>query len=387
MIGHYTIKKHLLQNIFTIVFTLLVSFSVFAQIPTGYYSTANGSGATLKTQLFNIIKTHTAITYDNLWTAYQTTDKKPDGTVWDMYSNCSFTFGSNQCGTYTNECGCYNREHSFPKSWFGGEVSPMYTDLFHIVPTDGKVNGMRNNYPYGEVTSPTYTSANGSKLGPCSFPGYSGIVFEPVDEYKGDFARNYFYMATCYENLIAFWKSNTGADAILDGTSFPCFDSWFLNLLVKWSTNDPVSQKEIDRNNAVYAIQGNRNPYIDHPEYITAVWVGGNPVTPEPSNYPTGFSAQNIKLKWVDATGTIVPQHYLIRMSTIGFDAIQIPVDGTTYPDSATDLNVDYGVQQAWFKNLTAGKIYFFKIYGYTGSGATTDYKTDSNVQQIYKAL
>jgi endonuclease I len=261
------------QNLLTL---LLITFFAIsqAQPPAGYYTTATGkTGADLKTALYDIIKGHTSLSYSALWTAFKTSDQKPDGKVWDMYSNCTFTFGTNQCGNYSSECDCYNREHSWPKSWFN-EGTPMYTDMFHLVPTDGKVNGMRSNYPFGEVSTPSYTSENGSKLGSCSFPGYTGIVFEPVDEYKGDFARNYFYMATRYENVISSWHSNeSNAEAILQPNSYPVFETWFVNLLLKWNTNDPVSQKEIDRNNVIYtSFQHNRNPYIDHPEYANLVW-------------------------------------------------------------------------------------------------------------------
>lgn len=382
-----------------IVFFILLSFHISAQIPSGYYSTATGTGATLKSQLYNIIKNHTTRTYDQLWTDFKTTDKKADGKVWDIYTDIpsgtpvyTFIFSTNQCGTYSVEGDCYNREHSFPKSWFGvasgSENSvPMGTDLFHLYPTDGKVNAERSNYPYGKVGTATYTSSNGSKLGNCAYPGYTGTVFEPIDEYKGDLARTYFYMATRYENLIAGWEKNdTNGDVILNGTSFPAYETWFLNMLGEWSVADPVSQKEIDRNNAIYALQGNRNPFIDHPEYVYSIWGVGNAgssVATEPTNYPTNFSARSVKLQWVDATGATIPQHYLIRMSTTGFSAIAAPVDGTAYANSATDLNVDYGVQQARYYNLNAGITYYFKLYGYTGSGATADYKTDGTIPQL----
>lgn len=260
------------RNLLTLL--LITFFGITqAQPPAGYYNAATGkTGAALKTALYNIIKGHTVISYDGLYTAYKTTDQKPDGTIWDMYSNCTYKLGTKQCGNYSVECDCYNREHSVPQSWFK-EASPMVSDIFHIYPTDGKVNGMRSNYPFGVVTNPTYTSYNGSKRGPCTFPGYTGVVFEPLDEYKGDFARSYFYMATRYENLIASWQSNGNADEILNGTSFPCFDPWFVNLLAAWNASDPVSQKEIDRNNVIYtSVQHNRNPFIDHPEYANLIW-------------------------------------------------------------------------------------------------------------------
>lgn len=353
------------------------------QIPSGYYNSAEGlTGNDLHTALYNIIKDHTIKSYEYLWTAFQTTDDNASGKVWDMYSNCTFTFVTNQCGEYTYECDCYNREHSFPNSWFGGEVSPMYTDLFHVAPTDGKVNGMRSDYPYGETSSPTYTSGNGSKLGPCSYPGYSGVVFEPVDEYKGDFARNYFYMSTRYKNVIAAWYANSAeANAVLQNNNYPVFETWFLNMLIDWHETDPVSQKETDRNNAVYAIQNNRNPFIDHPEYVDCIW--GTCLTPEPTNHASDFSAHCITLNWDDATGAIVPDGYLLRMSDVGFASIATPVDGTPVSNDASNKNVEYGVETCTFGGVTPSVVYYFKIFGYTGNGTSIDYKTDGDVQQV----
>ncbi|MFA6402934.1 MAG: endonuclease [Salinivirgaceae bacterium] len=265
----------------SLLLSAILVFSQSKSIPTGYYNNASGlCGDNLKTALYNIIKGHTSVSYTTLWTSFKTTDKRSDGKVWDMYSNISYTFTTNQCGTYSGEGDCYNREHSFPKSWFN-DATPMYSDLYHLYPTDGYVNGRRSNYPFGEVTSPTYTSGNGGKLGSCSYPGYTGTVFEPIDEYKGDFARTYFYMVTRYENIVAGWETNSSeVDAVLDGTSFPAFETWFLNMLVDWNAADPVSPKEISRNDAVYAIQKNRNPFIDHPEYIDAIWVSGCTTNP-----------------------------------------------------------------------------------------------------------
>ncbi len=281
----------------TIFFILWMVFitSASAQAPAGYYDqAANLTGTQLKTTLQKIIRGHTRRTYDNLWTDFYSTDDKPNNTVWDIYSDIPdgtpngnppyvFEFGAspgNQCATTPGTEGvCYNREHTFPKSWWGGGTAAadtMYTDLFHLYPTDSKVNSLRNNNPYGNVTTATWTSQNGSKLGTCSIPGYSGVAFEPPGGYKGDLARNYFYLATRYENRIASWKGlSVEGGGVLDGSSFPCFEPWFLKMLLEWNNLDPVSQKEIDRNNAVYAIQHNRNPYIDHPEYVTAVWGNG----------------------------------------------------------------------------------------------------------------
>ena len=264
---------------------LFFPLAALAQAPSGYYSDAKGkTGKALKTSLFGIVADHVQRSYDNLWTDFKSTDMRPDGKVWDMYSvKRSFTFGTDQAGNYKTEGDVYNREHSFPKSWFD-EGKPMYTDLFHLYPTDGYVNGRRSNYPFGETNSPTWSSYNGwSKLGPSSVAGYSGTVFEPNDEYKGDFARTYFYMATAYEDKIAGWSS-----PMLDGKSYPAYATWALNMLLRWAKEDPVSQKEIDRNNAVYKIQRNRNPFIDFPGLEQYVW-GTVSVTFNPDNYQNPF--------------------------------------------------------------------------------------------------
>ncbi len=256
-----------------LVLFLIIAFKALllvAQPPDGYYSSTVGKhGEELLQAIHEIIKDHNSISYSEIWAAFEDTDKKTDGTVWDMYSSCTFQFGIDQDSGSggTTECDVFNREHSFPSSWFDGK-NPMRTDLFHIFPADKKVNNVRDNYPFGEVANPTYTSSNGSKMGPSSYPGYTGKVFEPIDEYKGDFARAYFYMVTRYNNVV-----NTFATAMLNGTKFPAFTPWALSMLLEWHVLDPVSQKEIDRNNAVYELyQGNRNPFIDNPAFAKNIW-------------------------------------------------------------------------------------------------------------------
>jgi endonuclease I len=245
---------------------LLLGLCVFAQAPAGYYSTAEGKNkASLKTALYNKIKGHTDKGYDGLYVTYQTSDNI-SGKVWDMYSKCDWTHGLKKCGNYSVVCDCYNREHSIPQSWFGSS-SPMVSDAFHVYPTDGKVNGQRSNYPYGECSAGTTLSNGKGKLGSSTFAGYSGTVFEPDDEYKGDFARTYFYFATRYENIM----TTIGGESF-NQTSYPSFPSWTINLFLKWHRQDPVSKKELDRNNAVYAVQKNRNPYIDYPDLAEYVW-------------------------------------------------------------------------------------------------------------------
>ena len=247
-----------------------------AQIPSGYYNNANGkTGDELKTALHNIITGHSTINYSQIWNAFWSTDNKGNGVVWDMYSDIpngtppyTFSIGQNQCGEYVQEGDCYNREHSWPQSWFGGDDQATPSrDLHHVFPTDGFVNAQRSNYPFGEVNTVSWTSQNGSKLGTCkSSLGYVGIVFEPIDEYKGDFARAMMYMSVRYYTEDDNWGTSgmTNKSEILP---------WAIQMLLDWSDNDPVSQKEIDRNNVIYSdYQHNRNPFIDHPEYARMIW-------------------------------------------------------------------------------------------------------------------
>lgn len=265
-----------------LLLAILTTAFLDAQIPTGYYSSATSSGYILKTQLFYIINQHNVISYSpGLWNLYPSSDAKSDGKVWDTYSSCSFNFGTGPTGNQdqgtggNSECQFFNREHTFPKSWFGGALgTAMYSDAFHVMPTDKKVNSMRGSYAYGIVGTSIFTSSNGCKVGNnIALNGPALTVFEPTDEYKGDVARNYFYMATCYEDEIANWENiNSNGAAFLDGTSTRVYEQWALNMLYSWHIADPVSSKEINRNNAIYSVQGNRNPFIDRPDWVYTIW-------------------------------------------------------------------------------------------------------------------
>ena len=315
---------------------LLVSMviSVSAQVPTNYYSRCEGKkGQALLVELFNVIGDHEVVSYKGLWDVYKTSDVRSDGTIWDMYSTKHWSAGSEQCGNYSSVGDCYNREHSFPKSWFN-DASPMYSDAFHVYPTDGKVNGQRSNYPYGECEGGTTLSASGSvkalgRLGSSTFAGYSGKVFEPDDEYKGDFARSYFYMAACYNDRIASWDS-----PMLSGNSYPAYTQWAVNLLLKWHRQDPVSQKELDRNEVIYSYQNNRNPFIDYPDLAEHIWgdktsqewYSTDEVTPV-ITYPVdgmvlnmGITATNVALeKELIVKGIALSENVSVTVSGTGF--------------------------------------------------------------------
>lgn len=334
-------------------FLLLLMFTAigFAQIPSGYYSTATGTGYTLKTQLYNIIKGHTDNGYAGLYTTYQTSDVdnfyENDGTILDMYSEnpsgtdpYTYTTGTTQrCGNYSVEGDCYNREHIIPQSVFN-EQSPMVSDAHFITPTDGKVNGIRSNYPHGNVSSATYTSQNGSKLGSSAVSGYSGTVFEPINDFKGDIARMYFYFATRYENTVAGYSY-----AMFNGTSNQVFTTAFLNLLLAWHAQDPVSIREIARNNAVYARQNNRNPFIDHPEYVNQIW-GGTPSgdtqapTAPTSLASTSKTATSITLSWTPSTDNVAVTGYEVYANSV----LKTTVSSTTATITGLTASTAYSI-------------------------------------------
>jgi len=255
------------------IVTILFAFTLTAKAqPAGYYNgTEDLTGTALRQALHNIIENHSTRSYAQLWEDFELTDKKSNGKVWDMYSDkpggtpaYQYNFFVDQCGNYSGEGSCYNREHSWPKSWFNDQM-PMYTDLFHLIPTDGYVNGRRSNYPYGEVGSANWTSTNGSKVGSNNTSGYSGIVFEPIDAYKGDLARGVLYMTVRYYGEDNNWPGS-------DMTNGASLKPWALALMLQWHQQDPVSQKEINRNNAIYNLQHNRNPFIDNPDFALRIY-------------------------------------------------------------------------------------------------------------------
>jgi len=247
------------------ILLLVPATLAFAAEPTTYYNSAEGqTNDNLRYALQSIIDGHTDYGYSGLYNIYPTSDVTASGNVWDMYSTCTWTHGQKKCGSYSTVCDCYNREHSVPQSWFGSS-SPMVSDAFHVYPTDGKVNGQRSNYQFGECSGGTSLGGKAlGRLGKSTFSGYTSTVFEPADEYKGDFARTYFYMATRYADKCTGWGNAFGSTSGLS--------SYSVALFLKWHRQDPVSAKEIARNDAVYAKQHNRNPFIDYPVLAEFIW-------------------------------------------------------------------------------------------------------------------
>lgn len=261
-----------------------------------YYAELQGkSGKALFDAVHVVTKLgyNTQFSYSDLWTTFGKTDLRENGYVWDIYSDCEFEYQTDQDrgGASSTECTFYNREHSIPKSWFGGSTSANTpgTDIFHLYPTSKNVNSLRSNHPYGEVASSSNTTTNGSKYGNPKDIYVDGKtivgntivgtvnqnVFEPVDEYKGDLARS--YMATMIKWAGDYQAFNSSEGATIFSGAYTVDGYYGLTkygvaLLMKWHRQDPVSKKEVDRNNGIQETQGNRNPFIDYPYLAEYIW-------------------------------------------------------------------------------------------------------------------
>lgn len=228
-------------------------------------------GEEIREYLRVLLANHTVMDYDDLEGNISKVDAREDGQkLWDIYTNCSKWLSSgykcSSSGSY--ECDCYNREHTLPKSFWGGsESEPMYTDMHHVFSTDKYWNSKRSNWPYAEVDDVEEENSLGTKIGTKN--GY-GTVFEPADEYKGDIARVYFYMLTCYADK-NFTKGN-GSVMFEWKNSCSNLKYWAKKMMLRWHREDPVSQKEIDRNDKVEAKQRNRNPFVDDPDLVEYIW-------------------------------------------------------------------------------------------------------------------
>ncbi len=309
---------------FATLFLGLMFAVTFAQIPAGYYNGTEGlTGAALKTKLSAIISAGALDHgYDGLFAGYPSTDTdsfyENDGTVLDIYSEnptgpdpYNYKHGIKKCGNYSSEGDCYNREHVIPQSFFN-QASPMRGDIHFVRPTDGKVNGMRSNYPFGMVGSAAFTSQNGTKVGSSSSAGFAGTVCEPIDEFKGDIARMVFYFVTRYESKLSSFSTGN----MLGGSAFPGLQTWERDVLLTWAAQDPVSPAEIARNNASYVFQKNRNPFIDHPEWVQAIW-GTQVIDNEAPSAPTNLTVSNVSttsvnLNWTASTDNIAVTYYKI---------------------------------------------------------------------------
>ena len=259
----------------------LVCFSLIATVPAGYYNSLEGKkGAALKTELHNIICQDTTHYLDygsgagKTWEGFYYTDRDvATNSVIDMYS-ANIRYFPNPNPNFSAFGSTIEIEHSVPKSWWGCDITHPdcpAKDLNHLYPADGTTNMSKNDNPLGVVTGTPTTDNGVSKIGPAVYDGYTGAVFEPANQYKGDFARSYFYMATAYEHYARKWDTSK-PENMMQNNTYPVFKPWALTLLLQWHKQDVVSLKETTRNDVVYGIQKNRNPFIDHPELIDYIW-------------------------------------------------------------------------------------------------------------------
>ncbi len=345
---------------------ILSVFPVLAlsQAPAGYYSgTESLTGYALKTKLHDIISAKAYnYHYDDLKTLYGQTDIDKyydygtDNTTYllDIYSNnptattaYHYTL-SNIIGSANAEGLGWNREHMMPQSSFNSAY-PMYSDLFFVVPTDARINQLRSNYPYGKAGSTVYYNfTNGSKQASNGTPNatYTGRVYEPVDRFKGDVARTLLYFAVRYEGKLGSFNYTTNAadptkdQNPLDGSEEKAYENWYIAMLLSWHQQDPVSQREIDRNNSVFNIQKNRNPFIDHPEWVNAIW-SQTPDTVAPTAPSSLLLARNsayfVNLNWQaspesDVIGyRIYQDNVLVATSKTNSVSIDHLTPGTSY--------------------------------------------------------
>ena len=355
----------MIRAIFTLCLALW-GFFLQAAIPTGYYNNAEGkSAAALKTALHQIIANDTTgyLSYgsgtNSTWQGFYSTDRiVATNQVIDMYSSIVRYFGSNS----TSSISGMNIEHALPKSWWGGSTSvAAYRELHHLCPSDASTNSAKSNHPLGVVTA-TPTFDNGvSKVGTSTYLGYHGTVFEPANEYKGDFARIYFYMVTAYQNYSGSWSISF----MLNNNTYPVLNTYAQNLLLEWHRKDPVSAKEIARNEAVYGFQNNRNPYVDYPALAEHVW-GNKTTIPFNIDASSGTGAvinavlnqlssnaamnfrtkinvavqQSIRIKGNDLQGDI-------SLALTGINAVMFSVTRSTISKSAANLGEEITITYA----------------------------------------
>ena len=366
---------HCWKGICSAVCGLLLAAGVYAEIPVGYYAKAQGkSDSLLRQALYDTIRGgvrihygtqgygyYDGIYYPGTWNYFPQTDFRADGTVWDMYSNTKRYFphdGGSACGLEI--------EHCLPKSWWGwtssdtGSSKRAYQDLFILNPSDGSANGNKSNYPPGHVVKGDKFDNGSFRMDAAKSSQYGWICFEPAEEYRGDFARTYFYVATAYADL-PFGAGNADYQRYLTDSTYLVFKPWLVEVLLDWHRADPVSEKERRRAETVFSIQGNRNPYIDYPELVEFIWGNkkGQTVdfstllcTADPSyvpaedytNFeafaPTDATSTGFTARWsdfdTDYTLDVYQRHYIGHNDTL----VNMPAMGTTFINNATNVKI-----------------------------------------------
>lgn len=334
-----------------------------------YYSAADGkSGEAIRTALHNKISAHTTVGYDALGTLFKWTDtyNNEGKVIDDIYSYCDPNYTSSWC---SGDCG-YNREHSVPKSWFN-EKKPLYSDAFHLYPTNCYVNSYRGNYAFGECANGTKCTTNGisakGRRGTSTFTGYTnvGTVYEPDDEFKGDLARTYFYMVTCYMND-NFTQADGGAKMFTYSGGTAQLSNYSVALLLKWHRQDPVSERELVRNEVIYGNstynkcnykQGNRNPFIDYPELAEYIWGTKKGQTLTIASIVSAYDSDGTTP--VDPTPTPVTIKYGITFMVNGqelrTDSVVENAQPTSLPATPTSCSTESNIFVGWTTTPISG--------------------------------
>lgn len=346
---------------------VLIPCLAFSQAENYYNGTETLSGYALKSKLQEIVSEKTiSWNYGDLQGFYATTDVdryyENNGSLLDIYSEIpsgadAYEYNFTQMiGSASAESQGWNREHVMPQSSFNSNY-PMYSDLFFVIPTDARINQLRSNYPYGiGGTTNFHTFTNTSKINNCAIPNatYTGRVYEPINEFKGDVARMLLYFVVRYQGKLGGFNFNTNVDPTkdqnpLNGTEEQAFEKWYIQMLMSWSSADPVSQREIDRNNYVYTIQKNRNPFVDHPEWIDKIWnQSADNVAPVAASNLNVIkeSAYFVNLQWQPSTDADV----------IGYEIYQDGVLIGKTNSTTTTMSVD---------RLTPSTTYNFSVIAY----------------------
>lgn len=377
---------------------VFLSAIVSAQAPSGYYDNTIGlTGYALKTKLHEIISNKNVNWhYSDLPTYYNQTDldkyydhdANNTTILLDIYSEIpsgldSYEYSSaNLISTSGAEGLGYNREHAVPQSTFNSNY-PMYSDLHFVIPTDARINQLRNNYPYGIGNSTVhYTFSNTSKICNSAIPNYvyTNRVYEPIAEFRGDIARMLLYFAVRYEDKLPSFNHSTNINPAIDrsafdGTAERAFEPAYITMLLQWHQQDPVSQREIDRNNAVYNLQKNRNPFIDNPQWVDSIWLQtADSIAPQtPLNLNSTQTGANFtNLAWSPSTNTDV----------LGYNIYQNGVYVAT--TKSTSIVIDH---------LTASTTYSFTVKAYdqaylvspdSNTVNVSTLATDSNAKDLY---
>ena len=379
------------------IFIAAFTSQVFSQ--GNYYDLISTSSPVFISDLQDRIRNpYTRISYDN----YDETNianfasiDNGNGTksVFCVYSGYEYIYS----GVFT--WAVMSREHTWAHSWmptFPHTSNDQYSDQYNLFPThQNNANNRRSNHPFGVVVNVTYQFLEG-KVGTNSA---GKIVYEPRDSDKGDAARALLYDCVRYDGT----SGNSWTFNWLNDTLLPSLNEGpqSLAVLFSWNNQDPPDKWEVDRNNYVQSIQSNRNPFVDHPEYVNYINFNDlsklNPVySAEPSGYVTNLSSNvngtDISLSWNDATGAQLPSGYLL----IAYNRNDyfIPIDGSVYANDSnlTDgyavINISYADANTYsFSNLIQNTNYYFTVYSYNGSGSQINYKTNGTFPRTNSAI